>query len=99
MRVWRDLNQDGVSQAGELFALDQLGIAGIDTATTAHSQTLANGNRIADLGTFVRTDGSVGTMGDVALAEDVAALPGIQGSGRVRDLNEAANSASYWLCA
>ena len=106
LRVWRDLNQDGVSQANELFGLDQLGIAGIHTAATANSQTLANGNQIADLGSFVRTDGSTGRMGDVALVEDtfarafadhvalaegVAALPDMQGAGRVRDLREAAS--------
>ena len=106
LRVWRDLNQDGVSQANELFGLDQLGIAGIHTGATAHSQTLANGNQIADLGSFVRTDGSTGRMGDVALVEDtfaraftdhvalaegVVALPDMQGAGKVRDLREAAS--------
>ena len=114
LRVWRDLNQDGVSQANELFGLDQLGIAGIHTGATAHSQTLANGNQIADLGSFVRTDGSTGMMGDVALVEDtfaraftdhvalaegVAALPDMQGAGKVRDLREAANDDSYKKCA
>jgi hypothetical protein len=66
LRVWRDLNQDGISQSGELFTLDALGIAAIDVARTANNQTLANGNQIADLGTYTRSDGSVGTTGAVA---------------------------------
>ena len=80
--------------------------AGYGSGATAHSQTLANGNQIAGLGSFVRTDGSTGMMGDVALVEDtfaraftdhvalaegVAALPDMQGAGRVRDLREAAS--------
>ncbi|WP_300454594.1 calcium-binding protein [Accumulibacter sp.] len=66
LRVWRDLNQDGISQSGELFTLNALGIASIDVVKTANSQTLANGNQIADLGTYTRSDGSVGTTGAVA---------------------------------
>ena len=58
LRVWRDLNQDGISQSNELFTLSSQNIASINVTKTANSQTLANGNQIADLGTFTRTDGS-----------------------------------------
>ncbi|HJV83347.1 MAG TPA: calcium-binding protein [Burkholderiaceae bacterium] len=71
LRVWRDLNQDGVSQANELFTLNQLGIAAINVAKTLNNQTLANGNQIADLGSFTRIDGSTGAMGDVSTMGDV----------------------------
>ncbi|MDO9012817.1 MAG: hypothetical protein Q7U78_13590, partial [Gallionella sp.] len=37
LRVWQDLNQDGVSQAGELKTLTELGIANIKVAKTEHS--------------------------------------------------------------
>jgi Ca2+-binding RTX toxin-like protein len=115
LKVWRDLNQDGVSQAGELLTLAQAGITSFNVNKTAHSQVLANGNQIADLGTFTRTDGSSGDMGNVSqmadinlaedtfhreftdsipLAEGVAALPDMQGSGKVRDLHEAASLSS-----
>jgi len=114
LRVWRDLNQDGVSQAGELFTLDQLGIASFGTAKTANSQPLPNGNEIADLGTYTKADGSNGAigetakMGDVNLAEDtfhtefpdtipladgVADLPNMRGSGLVRELHQAASQS------
>ncbi|MDT3737255.1 MAG: calcium-binding protein [Denitratisoma sp.] len=76
LRVWRDLNQDGVSQSGELFTLDSLGIATLNVAATEHTRILPNGNQVADLGTYVRSDGSTGTlaqtgqMADVNLADD-----------------------------
>jgi hypothetical protein len=77
LKVWRDLNQDGTTQNGELFTLGQLNIASINTGSTANSQTLPDGNQIADLGTYTRTDGSTGTtgevtgnLGDINLAQD-----------------------------
>ena len=77
LRLWRDLNQDGISQTGELFTLTQLNISSINVTKTANSQTLPNGNQIADLGTFTRTDGATGNVGavtgnmaDINLASD-----------------------------
>ena len=77
LRLWRDLNQDGISQSGELFTLTQLNISSINVTKTANSQTLANGNQIADLGTFTKTDGATGNVGavtgnmaDINLASD-----------------------------
>ncbi|HEX7650641.1 MAG TPA: calcium-binding protein, partial [Noviherbaspirillum sp.] len=115
LRVWRDLNQDGVSQANELFTLDALGIGSIKVAKTANSQTLTNGNQIADLGSYTKTDGSQGTLGEVnkmadvnliedtfhsvftdqiPLADGVTDLPEMLGSGKVRDLHQAASQST-----
>ncbi|PPK76541.1 hypothetical protein B0F87_103148 [Methylobacter tundripaludum] len=102
LRVWQDLNQDGISQANELKTLDELGIAGINVGKTEHSKVLPGGNEIADLGT-----GAASGLADVNLADDtfhreftdhldtsaVAALPDMQGSGAVRDLREAASQS------
>nr|WP_240440909.1 calcium-binding protein [Ralstonia solanacearum] len=71
LRVWRDLNQDGLSQAEELFTLSQLGITSLGTRATQNSQILPDGNRIADLGTYVRSDGQTGTMGDIGQTADI----------------------------
>jgi len=69
VRVWRDLNQDGVSQAGELFTLNQLGVAAIDlTPATTVDLDLGNGNVVDNRGTFTRTDGTTGLAGDLLLA-------------------------------
>ncbi len=77
LRVWRDLNSDGVSQAEELQSLTEAGIAAIRASKTEHSQQLGNGNLLADLGSFVRSDGTEGglgavtaQMGDIDLAEN-----------------------------
>ncbi|NOT16019.1 MAG: hypothetical protein HOP21_10725 [Methylotenera sp.] len=65
LRLWRDLNQDGISQSGELFSLSSQGIASINVASTAQSVTLRNGNELADIGSFTRVDGSAGALGNV----------------------------------
>jgi len=77
LRVWRDLDSDGVSQENELQTLSEAGILAIKVAKTEHTQQLANGNLLADLGSFVRADGSTGglgavtaEMGDIDLAEN-----------------------------
>ena len=76
LRVWRDLNQDGISQADELSTLAELGVASINVTKTENNTNLPNGNAIADLGTFMRVDGSVsatgtlGQVGDVNFAQD-----------------------------
>ena len=65
LRVWQDANSDGISQADELKTLEALDIAGIRVAKTENTTRLANGNQIADLGTFIKTDGSENTLGNV----------------------------------
>ena len=76
LRVWRDLNQDGVSQANELSTLDQQNIASISLTKTANNQLLPDGNRILDLGTYTKTDGTTGTTG--ATGQQVADLDFIE---------------------
>ena len=71
LRLWRDLNQDGVSQADELFTLESQNIASLTVAKTENSKTLSNGNQIADLGSYTRTDGSTGELGEVSGMGDV----------------------------
>jgi Ca2+-binding RTX toxin-like protein len=110
LRVWRDLNQDGISQTGELFTLDELGITSINVTKTNTTQNLADGNRIIGTGTFTKADSSTGNMADVwfandtftsefsdsiPVAADVAMLPDMEGSGLVRDLQEAATLSPF----
>ncbi|AYC32737.1 hypothetical protein D3880_10210 [Pseudomonas cavernae] len=111
VRVWQDLNQDGVSQAGELKTLVESNIASINLTAKSSNQA-SNGNLISAVGSFVRLDGSAGEVSGnqslaanldlasnpfyreytdhIELSEEVAALPDMQGSGAVRDLQEAA---------
>lgn len=115
LRIWQDLNQDAISQTNELFTLTQKNIASLNVAKTENNTLLPNGNVIADLGTYTKTDGTEGTLGDTAqlgdidlredtfnsqftdtvpLTPEAQALPGMQGSGQVRDLREAASLSS-----
>ena len=67
LRVWRDLNQDGISQAGELQTLSQAGIASIGVTGTATNVNLGNGNTQIASGSFTRTNGTTGQSGAAEL--------------------------------
>ena len=108
LRVWQDLNQDGISQAEELRTLAELGITGLSTSGTAANQS-QNGNVITQTGTFTRSDGTSGVSGNlnlasstfftefdntVPLSETDLARPDLHGSGAVRNLRQAAASSA-----
>lgn len=69
LRLWQDLNSDGVSQAAEIRTLTQAGIAAIGLTPTPTGQSLATtaGNVILNEGSFTRADGSSGVIGDAVL--------------------------------
>lgn len=61
VKVWRDLNQNGVTDTGELFGLDQLGITRIGVVGSKTNQTGGsqagsniNGNWVAQSASFTR---------------------------------------------
>ena len=117
VRVWRDLNQNGASQAGELFTLQTLGITAINLNATAAPVNLGNGNVQTATATYALADGTTGATAGVGLGqtaanlefalnpfyrqftdpipltEQASLLPQMQGSGRVRDLREAASQS------
>jgi Ca2+-binding RTX toxin-like protein len=113
LKVWRDLNQDGISQAEELKTLGELGIQSIATAYTESTAVDANGNLHKQIGTFTWNDGSSSAAEDVwfktdlfrteateqlPVPESIAALPDLHGSGNVRDLQQAAVLSPALTC-
>jgi hypothetical protein len=71
LKVWIDSNDNGVTDQGELKTLTELGISEISLAARNNSATVKPGqNIIIATSTFKRTDGTTGTLGDVALAFD-----------------------------
>ena len=58
VRIWRDLNQDGISQSNELSTLAAANIRSIDLTPTAQSD-LGNGNTQTASATFTRSDGTL----------------------------------------
>lgn len=105
LKVLRDLNQDGVSQEGELFALKDLNIQSLDVTYQDVNTRLGNGNTLAQKGSYTLADGTTREMGDllldadhlhsrftdsVKLTEEQMQAANVQGIGRLRDLREAA---------
>jgi hypothetical protein len=66
LRIWRDLNQDGISQPGELKTLAQSGIVSINVRGQAAQVDLGNGNVQTVKGSFTRSDGSTGGAGETS---------------------------------
>lgn len=68
-RVWQDINQNGVSETGELSTLDQLGIKYINLIpTTDGTQSFADGSAITGTSFLEQVDGQTRLVGDVRLA-------------------------------
>ena len=103
--VWRDLNHNGISEEGEIFALKDLRIKSLNLGYTQADKDLGNGNTLAEIGSYTDEDGNEHIMGDLRLAADrfnsryrdsipltdeQQQAPNLRGSGRVRDLREAA---------
>ncbi len=76
VKLWRDLNSDGISQSGELFTFAQANITGISLAATLTTTNLGNGNTITGTATVMRSSGSTQvasvdlTAGNLNLADN-----------------------------
>ena len=105
LRVWRDLNQDGISQEGELLTLEQAKVRSLNTQFRNTNRSLGDGNTLAQEGSYTTTDGQTRQMGDLLLVNDPLFSrfndhveltaeqlqnPNLSGIGRLRDLREAA---------
>ena len=108
VRIWRDLNQDGISQSNELSTLAAANIRSINLTPTAQSD-LGNGNTQTASATFTRSDGTTGTAvnlnlavngffrqftNPVTLTDEAKKLPEVSGSGALRDLREAMSGST-----
>src|SRR3546814_892266 len=69
-QIWRDLNQNGVSEANELATLNDAGIAAINLTltTTGDDPENAEDNVIYGTADYIRTDATIGTVGDIFLS-------------------------------
>lgn len=68
-RVWRDLNQNGVADAGELMTMDEAGIKLINLLPTSDGATaFADGSAITGTTTAEKTDGSSMLVGDATFS-------------------------------
>ena len=110
LRIWRDLNQDGVSQAGELTTLAAQGIASLGAQGTQSNLDLGNGNTQVLSGSFTRTDGTLGASGVAEVAgslllasnnfyrgftDEVALMPAVQGLPQMQGSRLVRNPSVY----
>ena len=113
-----DSNNDGVIDAndekfsdikiikgdGTIISLADACISSISLSTTTTSSTDANGNTQLSSGTFTKTDGTTGNLGDFSLitdkvysvasdiievSDEISELPNVRGYGTVRSLHQA----------
>jgi RHS repeat-associated protein len=69
LKIWRDLDQDGISDTGELFTLNQLNISRISVNPTATNQTI-EGNQVLETAQYELTNGTQRTIVDAWFALD-----------------------------
>ncbi|MEI9425139.1 hypothetical protein O7A70_28665 [Mesorhizobium sp. Cs1299R1N1] len=102
LRVWRDLDQDGVADAGEMMTLAEAGIVSISLTRTDVAGTSA-GHDVGYEAVFTRADGTTGSTQTIYFqtdrqdtrtdntpaftpAEDVDKLPQLPGSGQINSI-------------
>ncbi|HQX81816.1 MAG TPA: calcium-binding protein, partial [Vicinamibacterales bacterium] len=68
VRLWQDLNQDGLSQTHELFTLAQKGVSGISLVASGTTINLGNGNTVSGTAVVTRTNGSNTVAGTVSVS-------------------------------
>ncbi|MBA2483790.1 MAG: hypothetical protein H0V39_05100, partial [Nitrosomonas sp.] len=105
VQIWRELNQNGISTANELFLLAELGVVNIDLNASSQNVNFGNGNVQTASAVHLTLDGE-GKTGNLDLAnnpfyrefvdkitytEAALNLPDTKGAGLVRDLREAAS--------
>ncbi|MFN3582260.1 MAG: hypothetical protein ACK4VV_17525, partial [Pseudomonas sp.] len=103
LRVWRDLDQNGESSAGELFTLEELGVSSLSVSYTNQNYTDEHGNEHRQVGSYTNADGQSMTMTDVwftrnlslreesqiEVSADIAGLPDAVGFGTTHSLHQA----------
>lgn len=104
LKVWRDRNSNGITDAGELMSLYQAGIKSIATGYTAQDVTDAQGNSHELAGTYTRLNGSEAKVEDVwfqvneaktadlttvAVSAEIKAMADLNGFGNVHTLHQA----------
>ena len=73
VKVWKDANSNGLVDEGELLTLEQANVSGINLDYENSTTTDENGNQHNQTGTFIKTDGSTGSVHDVWFDADMAA--------------------------
>ncbi|MDR0775586.1 MAG: putative Ig domain-containing protein [Azonexus sp.] len=83
--IWRDANQNGVTDPGEFRTLTEMGIVAVDLTSDGQFQII-NGQTVHGIGSMTRADGSKMAIADVTLAySSEVRVP--QGDGTMQTVN------------
>ena len=104
LRIWKDSDGDGYTDAGELLSLADAGVRSINTGYSNSSFVDSNSNEHRQIGSFTTTSGLNQMAADVwfnvnrtksiattwvDIPDDIATLPDVTGYGNVIDLHQA----------
>ncbi len=103
LQVWRDLNQNGATDAGELFSLADAGVAEIGLSYSHSTQIDQFGNALNQVGSYTTTTGASRNITDVWFATNptlseaeimavpmaIHLLPDAKGYGKAHSLHQA----------
>jgi Ca2+-binding RTX toxin-like protein len=104
LRVWKDLNSNGISDDGELFTLVEAGVKSIVLSFSEQLVTDSNDNQHLQFGQYLDITGVSHSIEDVwfkvdtarttdnnpvTINDDIAVLPNIEGFGNVYSLHKA----------
>ena len=65
LQLWQDRNGDGKVDDGELIGMEDAGVAGLNVDYQNKAGADENGNKHSQVGSFIRDDGTTGSMADV----------------------------------
>ncbi|MDU8458254.1 calcium-binding protein, partial [Pseudomonas syringae group sp. J254-4] len=84
LKIWRDQNSNAKVDAGELLALEGVGVVGLNVAFASQDVIDVHGNRVMQLGSYVSSDGTSKIVEDIWFAvnySDTAQAGSIEGAG------------------
>ncbi|MFZ5968303.1 MAG: calcium-binding protein, partial [Bacillota bacterium] len=103
LKIWKDVNLDGISQVEELYSLSELGVKELNLSYDSTGTVDENGNTLIAKGSYTKEDGSVLEMSDYLfkvklfdtvvvndadISEEIRKLPNIRSIGSLKSLHE-----------
>ena len=101
VKIWQDANGNGKVDSNELITLERANISGINLGYTNANIEDSNGNIIGQEGSFIKSDGTIGSIKDiwfdtnlentidqtdVEIPDNIKLLPDVAGFGNVHSL-------------
>ena len=99
LKIWRDLNQNGVSDSGELNTLEYHGIESIDLQITKSidGEKEVAGNEVTGTASYTRIDGTSSEVGDVSLTSTEQGYKVVENQNGVQTIEFEDGSQSVYI--